>query len=111
MPASEKHRLAMTPEGQRNHDLALSLSKGGPRAPSVLRLAQHGVGELGRRTAPSVALGGFFGRHPPEPSRAHRHRPYERLVATMSGKRTPTTVSHSIWFATYCLGRDWECSR
>jgi len=44
----------MTPEGQRNHDLALSLSKGGPRAPSVLRLAQHGVGELGRRTAPSV---------------------------------------------------------
>ena len=44
-----KHRLAVTPEGQRNHDLALSLSKGGPRAPSVLRQAQHGVGGLGKR--------------------------------------------------------------
>ena len=44
-----KYRLAATPDRQRNHDLALSLSKGGPRAPSVLRQAQHGVGGLGRQ--------------------------------------------------------------
>src|SRR5216110_1119939 len=71
-----KHRLTMTPEGQRNHDAALSPSKGGPRAPSVLRQAQHGVGTLGRqgRTALVNALarwcemGIFFA------SRAERER-------------------------------------
>src|SRR5436189_3349147 len=31
-------------KGRRNQHLALSLSKGGPSAPSVLRQAQHGVG-------------------------------------------------------------------
>jgi hypothetical protein len=39
----------VTRKGQPNHHLALSLSKGGPRPPSVLRQAQHGVGRLGRQ--------------------------------------------------------------
>src|SRR5690349_6158815 len=38
-------------EGRCNHNLALSLSKG-PRAPNVLRQAQHEVGGLGERRAP-----------------------------------------------------------
>src|SRR5690349_15102571 len=65
-----KHRLAMTPEGQRNHDLALSLSKGGPRAPSVLRPPERVRGQAGSargwktgpaKTASICSSGSIFG--------------------------------------------------
>jgi hypothetical protein len=68
IPASEKHRLAMTPEGQRNHDLALSLSKGGPGDPSVLRPSERVRGQAssargwraGQAKTSSAALRRFF---------------------------------------------------
>src|SRR5438132_9544748 len=65
-----KHRLEMTPEGQCNHDLALSLSKGGRRAPSVLRPREQVRGQASSardwrtrqaKTALSAALGRFCG--------------------------------------------------
>jgi len=43
------------------------------------------------------------------PTGLHQLLRRRRLRSCLSG--ICSSVSHSIWFATYCLGRDWECSR